>query len=482
METNESLKTALVQQTEASVLKMIEQLQTVPEGQMQELEHCVMSACLSVGQRWLETVLNHPRAETRPKARRQGACGHRQRLVGERPKQLLTLVGKVTVRRPYYQCQIAQGTPARAQCTHGEAPFDEVWGVQARRSSPGVQKLASYLAASMTLEEAANVFEAILPLKISARQVQSLVQPVGEALIGCEDRQKEKIFQEATNKRTSVGPREQERPEGIERMYIEVDGVLARLRRGSVPLEKEEDQRTGDVYREIKVGAVFTAMRGRTRSALAAGTFLDQPGPIHYVARRTTADTFGHYLYALAQLQGIEHAQQVVVIADGAVWIWRLVAEHFPQAVQIVDLWHAREHVWKVAHAVFERGSQEEAAWARHACDLLSEGRIEDLVAEIAALPPVPLQPGAARSVPEIEMSYFISNAARMRYPAFRRQGMQIGSGIAEAACKTVVSTRTKRAGMRWTPQGLDAVLALRVAVLNGTYHSFWKQRPHLLA
>lgn len=79
-------------------------------------------------------------------------------------------------------------------------------------------------------------------------------------------------------------------------------------------------------------------------------------------------------------------------------------------------------------------------------------------------------------------MSYFISNAARMRYPAFRLQGMQIGSGIAEAACKTVVSTRAKRAGMRWTPNGLDAVLALRVAVLNGTYDQFWKQRPHLVA
>lgn len=179
---------------------------------------------------------------------------------------------------------------------------------------------------------------------------------------------------------------------------------------------------------------------------------------------------------------GIECARQVVVLGDGAAWIWRLVAEHFPQAVQIVDLWHARQHIWKVAHAAFERGSSQEVAWAKHACDLLSEGNIEDLVAEIAALPTIPPEPGSARSVPEIEMSYFISNAARMRYPAFRLQGMQIGSGIAEAACKTVVSTRAKRAGMRWTPNGLDAVLALRVAVLNGTYDQFWKQRPHLVA
>ena len=146
------------------------------------------------------------------------------------------------------------------------------------------------------------------------------------------------------------------------------------------------------------------------------------------------------------------------------------------------DLWHARQHVWKVAHAAWGQGTPQATTWATHACDLLSEGNIEELVAEIAALPVVAPEPGATRSVPEIEMSYFLSHAARMRYPAFRAQGMQIGSGIAEAACKTVVSTRAKRSGMRWTPEGLDAVLALRTTVLNGTYDDFWKEQPHLIA
>jgi hypothetical protein len=200
------------------------------------------------------------------------------------------------------------------------------------------------------------------------------------------------------------------------------------------------------------------------------------------VARRTTAQTFGPYLYALAQHCGIERAKQVVILGDGAAWIWRLVAEHFPQAVQIVDLWHAREHVWKVAHAVFGRGTPQEAAWAACACELLSEGKIEALVTMIEQLPAIPPEPEAARSVPEIEADYFRSNVQRMRYPIFRAQGMQIGSGIAEAACKTVVSTRAKRAGMRWTPDGLDAVLALRTAVLNGTYRDLWKERFHLIA
>ena len=247
-------------------------------------------------------------------------------------------------------------------------------------------------------------------------------------------------------------------------------------------MEEQERKRKEDVYREVKVGAVFEATRGPERSGLAPGVFVGQGGHKHYVARRGKAEDFGKLLYALAVQYGLQRAHQLVVLGDGATWIWRLVAEHFPGAVQIVDIWHAREHVWKVARAVFGANTPEASAWAEHACSLLVEGKIEELVEEIVVLPPVPPEPGTSRSVPEIERDYFISNAARMRYPAFRAQGMHVGSGIAEAACKTVVSTRAKRTGMRWTPEGLDAVLAVRTAVLNDTYDAFCEQHSLLVA
>lgn len=482
METKEVLKRALLQETETAVFKIIEQLQSLPEGDLNTLEQTVMSACLAMGQRWLEEVLNHPPSQNRCQARRQGECGHRQRLVGERPKQLLTLMGKVRVRRPYYQCLLPEGAEESSSCSHGQAPFDELWGIKAERTSPGVQKRVSYLGASMTLQEAAAVFQAVLPLNMSARQALNLMQPVGETLIQQADEQTERVFQEAAEKQTTSHPKEKGGQEEIERMYIELDGVLARMRRGSVLMEEQEKKRAGDVYREVKVGAVFTATRGRSRSDLVPATYVDTARSLQYVARRTTAENFGRSLYTLAQRCGIERAQQVVVLGDGAAWIWRLVAEHFPEAVQIVDLWHAREHVWKVARSVFGRGHPQEAAWAQSACDLLNEGNTLTLVKMIEQLPAIPPQPGTTRSVPEIEADYFRSNAQRMRYPTFRAQGMQIGSGVAEAACKTVVSTRAKRSGMRWTPEGLDAVLALRTTVLNGAYDDFWKEHPHLIA
>ena len=265
-------------------------------------------------------------------------------------------------------------------------------------------------------------------------------------------------------------------------MYVEIDGVMARLRRGSVPMEEKERKRPGDVYREVKVGAVFEGEPGRKRSQLAPGVFVDTAGPKAYVARRGRVGAFAPLLYALAQQRGLAHAQEIVVLGDGAPWIWNLVAEHFPTAVQIVDLWHAQQHVWQVANAVLGANTAKAAAWAEPQCQLLEEGNIEALVEAIALLPPIPPPPSSTHSVPEQAMGYFITNAARMRYPAFRLQGMHIGSGIAEAACKTVVSTRMKRSGMRWTPAGLDALLALRTARLNGTFDAFWQPRFHLVA
>ncbi len=481
METKDGLKRALMQEAEAGVLKLLDQLQRLPEGDLKGLEHQVMETIFEIGRAWMQSVLSEATPEEQTPGERVGSCGHQQQLVGYRPKQVLTLLGKITFKRAYYQCVVEEEC-TQDGCTHGEAPADRLWGVQGRRTTAGVQQAVSYLCASSTLEEAATTLSRLLPVQMSARQALNLLQPLGEALQQQEDEQVRALWDQAGQARTTRQLAEADQQERIERLYIELDGVLARLRRGSVPMEEQERKRQGDVYREVKVGAVFEATRGPERSGLAPGVFVDQAGPKHYVARRAKAEDFGKLLYSLAVTHGLQRAHQLVVLGDGAAWIWRLVAEHFPGAVQIVDLWHAREHVWKVVRAVFGPNTPQASAWAEHACSLLVEGKIEALVKEIVVFPPIPPEPGASRSVPDIERDYFISNAGRMRYPAFRAQGMHVGSGIAEAGCKTVVSTRAKRTGMRWTPEGLDAVLAVRTAVLNDTYDAFCEQHALLVA
>jgi Uncharacterised protein family (UPF0236) len=343
----------------------------------------------------------------------------------------------------------------------------------------------SYLCATLTFEEAAETFRRFLPLKMSARQALNLMKPVGKALEEKEDRAVKALFEQALKAKTEDEQRLSKNIEkDIRRLYIELDGIFARMRRGSVPMEEHELKRIGDIYREIKVGATFLAERGIERSELVKGVYIDIPkeGSTRYVARRTAKGGFGPLLYALAEATGLGRAQQVVVLGDGAVWIWKLVAEHFPDAVQIVDLYHAEEHVWEVAHAVYGRKGQQAPIWAKQACTLLVNGKIEELVEEISKLPKIPPAEGESRSVPERAVEYFTTNAERMRYPKFRAQGMHIGSGIAEAACKTVVGTRAKQSGMRWTPEGLDAVLPLRAAKLSGIYDEFWEDQPRLVA
>jgi len=474
VETNEQRKKAVRAAIQEEVEGFFAQVQDLSEGDLEHLEEQVVKTSQQMGRRLLEGILDSRLREQRPVARRQGSCGHRQRLVGERPKELLTLVGPVRFVRPYYQC--LEVPTAEKSCTHGEAPDDALWGVHERRTTRGVQREISYLCGRLTFEEAAESLCRHVPLGMSARQALSLMRPVGEALASAEDRQVKSLQAEAKQARSQ--PPEERQTKEIERLSIELDGVLARMRRGSVPMEKEERQRQGDVYREIKAGAVFRAERGPKRSELVPGVYVDTPQPdsMRYVARRTAKGGFGWLLYQLALHGGLEQAQQVVVIGDGAPWIWNLAAEHFPEAVQIVDLYHAKAHVWEVAHAVFGRGTAAGTVWATQACSLLEQGQSEALVSAIEALPPIAPEPGQARSCPERAVDYFTTNAARMRYPVFRAQGMHLGSGIAEAACKTIVSTRAKRSGMRWTPEGIDALLPLRTSVLNGAYDSLWQQ------
>lgn len=480
METNEDLKRALIQEAEQAIATLIEAFGKIEEGDLPTLEQQILTRSVELGRKVFEHVLQQQATGTRPSARRDGTCGHRQRLVSTRPKQILSVLGKITIQRGYYQCLNRQEPEkgAKPLCTGGVAPFDEKWGLSGGRTTPGVQKLVSVLAARMTLEETVQVFEGWVPLSMSPRQALHLLQPIGEAFARQEAQDMAQLWQEAVEARTQeASDRPLQVGTAIRRLYVELDGVYGRLRRASVPLTQEEQQRAGDVYREVKVGAVFVGERGPERSELVPGVFVDQAGPIRYVDGRFTAEIFGSHLYALASHCGLARAEQVVALGDGAPWIWKLISEHFPQAVQIVDLWHAREHVWKVARAVFGRtATPTAAAWAKQGCELLCKGKVEELIQAIEQLPPVAPEPGASRSVPAIEADYFRTHAERMRYPAFRAQGMQIGSGIAEAACKTVVSTRAKRSGMRWTPAGLAAILSLRTAVLNREFNQRWER------
>ena len=197
---------------------------------------------------------------------------------------------------------------------------------------------------------------------------------------------------------------------------------------------------------------------------------------MRYTASRQNAEQCGKDLYALATHSGIYQKdimnQKIVFIGDGAKWIWSIADEHFPNAVQIVDIMHAKSHLYDVAKVAFGEASTEKIQeWIEKVEPLLEDGNITEVVAHIRKLSTP--EPEAAK-VLEREANYFKNHANRMQYKAFREKGYQIGSGVIESACKHVVAQRCRRASMRWTNEGLQSILELRCMQKNNSWEKYW--------
>jgi hypothetical protein len=161
-------------------------------------------------------------------------------------------------------------------------------------------------------------------------------------------------------------------------------------------------------------------------------------------------------------------------MGDGAEWIWNIADEHFPGAVQIVDLYHARQHLWELARKLHPSDEVGQKRWMMVQQHRLDGGQIEKLVLALRSIDTAP--PEVAKKI-RTEADYFERNAERMRYPKFRRQHLFVGSGVIEAGCKSVIGSRLKQSGMFWTVRGANAVLALRCCQLNGRFEDYWEAR-----
>jgi hypothetical protein len=237
-----------------------------------------------------------------------------------------------------------------------------------------------------------------------------------------------------------------------ETLYMLADGTMCPTRTG---------------WREVKVGVAFVGGVHNDGKPQRLAT--------RYFADLLDAEAFGWRWYALAERMGMARAGRLVILGDGAVWIWNLAEMHFPGAVQIVDWYHAKEHLWTVAKAVWGEENPCAARWVDRAKKPLAGGHIETVIARIKLLP---ARTPAARTAVREAMGYYRHNANRMRYRRFRRQGLFIGSGVVEAGCKHIVGQRLKGSGMRWSIEGARDILNLRLAVLYGP----WPYHRHAAA
>jgi hypothetical protein len=225
-------------------------------------------------------------------------------------------------------------------------------------------------------------------------------------------------------------------------------------------------------WQEAKLGCVYQARDRAELSPTRAALLARQ-----VVAVRGEPAALGALLWPRARAAGIEETREVVVVGDGAPWIWNLAAEHFPRRVEILDWYHAQEHVSATARVLYGEGTERSTQWRKEQLDRLWDDRVDEVIAGLRWLGPHQRSAAKRQAVEDLRR-YLNTNLARMRYRTFREAGYQIGSGAAESAIGHVIQQRMKRAGIRWGAAGADAMLALRsVYRSTGAWDAFWRAR-----
>jgi hypothetical protein len=184
------------------------------------------------------------------------------------------------------------------------------------------------------------------------------------------------------------------------------------------------------------------------------------------------SEAFGRRFYVEGLKLGLGENPEVVVIADGAHWIWNEADKNLPEnRVEIIDFYHASEKLWGVAKLAFGEESPQAKAWAETQAHQLKRGKFDQV---LKALESLRIKGKEAKAVQRQTIGYFKTNERRMRYGEFRKKGYFIGSGVVESSCKHLVASRLKQAGMRWTKKGAQSILQLRLACLNQRWDHLW--------
>ncbi len=418
---------------------------------LEAIELAVHSAMHQAGATALTELLQFPAppAEQRTIACSCGQQAHYREL---RSKPILTAVGQAKVSRPYYLCP---------HCHVGQFPADVELDIENTELSPGVRRMQAVVGQEAAFDQGRQQMKLLADLEVTTKAVERTAEAIGENIAAGEQQEIQRAVQ--LDLPIVVG-------EPVPILYVQMDGT------GVPVVKKEMVGRRGKIdgqpahTREAKLGCVFTQ------------TTWDQEGfpirdldPTTYTGAIETAEEFGKRLYLEAWKRGWSRAEKKVVMGDGAEWTWNLAAQHFPGAVQIVDLYHARQHLWELARTLHPHDEVSQKAWMKvHQKRLLDKGKIEKLVDAIRSIDAT--HPEVSEKI-RTEADYFERNAERMRYPNFRRQHLFLGSGVIEAGCKTVIGSRLKRSGMFWTVRGANAILALRCCYLNGRFEDYWEAR-----
>lgn len=379
-------------------------------------------------------------------------CGALMQSRGVKEKQALTLLGYARYRRSLFQCPV---------CGNIRYPGDEELDLVQTSRSPGVRRQAARLGAKEPFREVAKDLRELAGIPLSRKDAERMAEAIGEDMERWDQVQRDRLrFRE---------PPPPEAPKTIETLYIECDGTGVPMTQTELAGRKGKQKDGSAKTREAKLGCVFTQTAFDEN-----GRPIRDPASTTFTGAIETAAEFGWRLYTEAVRRGLFEAKRVVVLSDGAAWIKNIVQTHFPGAIHIIDLYHAKEHVMDLGRALFDRDLRRLNRYKDRWWDLLDEGQIDTLVQQAQAF--LPNDPRAGKDARR-EIGYLEKNNARMRYAQFKADGFFVGSGVIEAGCKSVIGQRLKQSGMEWTVRGANAIIALRCASVSGRTDEYWESR-----
>jgi hypothetical protein len=367
------------------------------------------------------------------------ACGRPAPYQRQRPAQVLPVLGALRVCRPVYWCRA---------CRRSVAPFDAQVGLCPGSISAGLDELLALLGAREdSFEAAASVLQKLTLVRVCPNLARAATERLGRTLDAAERHAVAAAW---------AGHLPPLPATTVARLYVSVDGVLVHTHAG---------------WKELKLGAVYTTVTAASRTRPAK--LLIRARDISYVGDITDPAALGRLLWCEAARRGVLGAVEVVAIGDGAHWIWNLIAEHFPQAIQIVDWYHASQYVWAAAQALYGEGTDPARAWAAARLDELWDGAVGKVLTALQAT-------GRTGEAVTEAITYLTNNQHRMRYAEYRARGIQIGSGVIESGCQHVIGARLRQAGMIWNVDGARAVAKVRTWLKGRRWAEAMALRPPL--
>jgi len=339
--------------------------------------------------------------------------------------------------------------PAR----RGFSPLDKAVQLTGSGWSEGIQRLAVWLSGQMSYEQVTEVLSQVGQIAISPSSLWRQVTRWGERLLAEED---------AACARANAIPQrgESQRGEGgqQERMGVSVDGWMVNIRQ--------------EGWKEVKTATVFRVAPGEKAEARTGETMeVGRAVECSYVAHLGGPEGLGEKLWAEGVRRQVPAAREKVWVSDGAAWIWGLCQDYWPEAVQIVDWYHAKTHLHRAGELLLGEGTARSKSWVERQAGELYRGQVwritEELESEAERLP------GEQGEALRREAGYFRRNQRRMQYLEYREEGWPIGSGAMESGCKQFAQ-RLKGPGMRWSRRGAERMLALRATILSGRFDQIW--------